>query len=137
MTGPAELESLWREAVAVMERAYAPYSGFRVGAVLAGADGSMHLGCNVESSAYPAGMCAERGALAVAVARGVRSFHLLMIATEAHDPTPPCGMCRQALVEFAPGLRVVSRTRGGSAAEWTLAELLPHPFTPRSLEHRA
>jgi cytidine deaminase len=118
-----------------MERAYAPYSDFRVGAALVGADGSLFAGCNVENSAYPAGICAERSALAAAVAGGTRRFDLLVIVTEADEPTPPCGMCRQALVEFAPNLTIVSYTKHGGEAEWSLASLLPHPFTPAALSH--
>jgi cytidine deaminase len=118
-----------------LERAYAPYSSFRVGAALRGVDGSVTAGCNVESAAYPAGICAERGALAAAVASGVREFELLVVATDAEQPTPPCGMCRQALVEFGAGLEIVSVTRSGGEARWTLAELLPHPFTPAALSH--
>jgi cytidine deaminase len=60
---------------------------------------------------------------------------MLVIASEADDPTPPCGMCRQALVEFAPRLMVVSYTKHGGEATWDLAALLPHPFTPAALTH--
>ena len=122
-------------AFAAMENAYAPYSGFRVGAALVAEDGTMFSGCNVENSAYPSGLCAERAAVAAAVTAGMRSYRLIVVATEADEPTPPCGMCRQVLVEFAPDLRIVSCTRGGGRAEWKLSDLLPHPFTPRSLEH--
>jgi cytidine deaminase len=118
-----------------MERAYAPYSDFRVGAALVGVDGTVFAGCNVENSAYPAGICAERAALAAAVVGGVRRFQVLVIATEADEATPPCGMCRQALVEFAPGLEIVSYTKHGAEARWNLATLLPHPFTPAALAH--
>ena len=140
MTRPAQagapsLESLREVALTAMQRAYAPYSDFRVGAVLVGKDGTYFTGCNVENSAYPAGICAERAALAAAVAGGVRQFDLLVIATEADDATPPCGMCRQALVEFAPRLAIVSYTKHGAEAKWELATLLPHPFTPAALAH--
>lgn len=123
-------------ATDAMMRAYAPYSRFRVGAALLGADDSLHVGCNVENAAYPAGICAERAALAAAVSAGVRQFRLLVVATDADDPTPPCGMCRQALVEFAPDLSIVSVTRGGGEARWALSSLLPHPFGPAALTHR-
>jgi cytidine deaminase len=129
--------TLLRErALSVMARAYAPYSRFPVGAALLGSDGSITEGCNVESAAYPSGACAERSALAAAVARGVRTFELLVIATDADAPAPPCGMCRQALIEFAPHLDIVSITTGGRQARWRLADLLPHAFTPDSLGDR-
>ena len=141
MTRPANAgarsEAVGREAAfAVLERAYAPYSKFRVGAALVTADGAVYSGCNVENSAYPVGVCAERAALAAAVAGGAREFVLIVVATEADAPTPPCGMCRQALVEFAPALPVVSVTRAGVEARWTMTELLPHPFTPAALAHK-
>jgi len=128
-----ERDQLYAVAVAAMEQAYAPYSSFRVGAALRGVDGSVHPGCNVENASYPASICAERGALLGAVARGVRDFDALVLATEADRPTPPCGQCRQVLVEFAPDLAITSRTRSGAERSWRLSELLPDPFTPTSL----
>jgi cytidine deaminase len=129
------LGALRDEAARAMEAAYAPYSGFRVGAALLTAEGSIAIGCNVENAAYPAGVCAERVALGAAVAQGHRELLAIAIATEAQEPTPPCGVCRQALVEFAPDLVVLSVTRGGREARWTLQELVPHAFTPHSLDH--
>lgn len=123
---------LRERALAAMQRAYAPYSNFRVGAALLGSDGSVTEGCNIENASFPAGICAERAAVSVAVSRGVRDFTDIVIATEADLPTPPCGICRQVLVEFAPHLRVVSVTSGGAEARWSLGELLPHAFTPKS-----
>ncbi len=117
-----------------MDRAYAPYSSFHVGAALLGNDGSIFEACNVENAASPAGTCAERAALATAVGRGVRGFRTIVIATTADEPTPPCGMCRQALIEFSPELEIISVTRGGREARWRLSDLLPHAFSPRSLE---
>lgn len=135
--GPEPAERVWtmlgERALGAMERAYAPYSGFRVGAALLSSDGSVTEGCNVENAAYPAGICAERAAVAAAVTRGLRSFRALVIATESETPAQPCGMCRQVLMEFAPQLTVLSVTRGGAESRWSLTELLPHAFTPTSL----
>src|SRR5579859_5098560 len=128
------LTVLRERAFAVMERAYAPYSRFRVGAALLGSDGSITEGCNMENAAFPVGLCAERNALAAAVARGLRTFDAVVIATEAETPTPPCGLCRQAFEEFAPNLVVWSVTRDGHSARWTMEELLPRAFNPRSLD---
>jgi cytidine deaminase len=134
--GDRVMTMLRERALGAMTRAYAPYSSFRVGAALLGADGSITEGCNVENASYPAGICAERGAIAAAVARGIRDFTAIVIATEADRPTSPCGICRQVMVEFAPDLEVVSVTRSGADARWTMSELLPEAFTPSSLGRR-
>lgn len=137
LPGDERTATMLRErAFAVMERAYAPYSKFRVGAALLASDGSITEGCNVENAAYPSGICAERGAVAGAVARGNQSFTAILIATDAEEPTPPCGMCRQVLEEFSPQMIVISATRDGREARWTLDELLPKAFTPHSLDRR-
>ena len=131
-------DEVWRSlrtrAEAAMEQAYAPYSRFRVGAALLASNGIVVEGCTVENASYPAGSCAERVAVGAAVARGLREFDALVIATEADEPTPPCGICRQVLAEFAPKLQVLSVTRGGAEARWEISELLPHAFTPTSLK---
>ena len=133
-TTPRDVTLLSERALAAMERAYAPYSGFRVGAALLATDGSITEGCNVENASYPAGICAERAAVSAAVARGIHTFRAIAIATEADEPTPPCGICRQFMVEFAPELEIISVTRSGAEARWSLGELLIHAFTPRSME---
>ena len=130
------LTVLRERALAAMQRAYAPYSRFRVGAALLASDGSITEGCNVENASFPAGLCAERAAVGAAVARGVRSFDAIVVATEAEEPTPPCGICRQALMEFSPHLAVWAVTRDGREARWTLDELLPKAFTPHSMDRR-
>src|SRR3954465_1390018 len=122
------LTTMRERAFAAMERAYAPYSKFKVGAALLSSDGSITEGCNVENAAYPAGICAERGAVSVAAARGNRGFEAIVVATEADEPTPPCGICRQVVVEFAPHLVIMAFTREGREGRWTLDELLPRAF---------
>ena len=117
-----------RAAELTMRNAYAPYSKFLVGAALRGADGSIHVGCNVENASYPAGLCAERTALSRAISEGVRQFTAIVICTEAAVPTPPCGICRQVLHEFAPRLEVTSITTSGERQTWRLDALLPAAF---------
>ena len=136
-TASSDLSSLRERALSAMERAYAPYSRFKVGAALVAIDGSIHEACNVENAAFPAGTCAERAAISSAIAHGVRKFTKIVIASTADEPTPPCGMCRQALIEFAPELEVISVTKGGKEAHWRLTELLPQAFSPSSLEHKS
>ena len=124
-------------ARAAMANAYAPYSGFRVGAALlcddGTAEGTIVAGANVENASYPAGICAERAAVGAAVAQGLTRFRAVAVVADADRPTPPCGMCRQVLVEFAPALPVVSVGRGDVEARWTLDALLPAPFIPDSM----
>jgi cytidine deaminase len=118
-----------------MSRAYAPYSHYRVGAALRAADGTIVPGCNVENASYPAGICAERTALSAAIALGHREFTALTIAVESDRPATPCGICRQALAEFAPRLPIQSISSTGVEQRWTLDALLPAPFTVEVLRH--
>jgi cytidine deaminase len=120
--------------MSAMRRAYAPYSNFHVGAALLSRDGRVHVGCNVENASFPAGTCAERSATVRAIAEGAREFEKLVIVTDGTVPSPPCGICRQVLSEFAPQLEIESHTTGGAVARWKLSELLPDPFTPQSMD---
>lgn len=99
-----------------------------MGVALQATDGRVFTGCNVENASYPVGICAERVALGTAVAAGARRFGRLAIATDAATPTPPCGMCRQALSEFGLDLSVESVARDGARASWRLEDLLPAHF---------
>jgi cytidine deaminase len=117
---------LFQEAFAVAERAYAPYSGFRVGAVAVGPSGRSHHGVNVENASYPVGVCAERAALAAMVVFGERRARYVAVAAADGVDLLPCGMCLQALAELgAP--EVIARLDGGVSV-FALAELLPAPF---------
>ncbi len=120
------LEAAWQ----AREHAHAPYSHFRVGAALLTATGEVVAGCNVENAAYPVTLCAERGALSAAVAAGLRPGGLVaaVVVTDVAELTPPCGACRQALVEFAATLPVLLANRHTRCLHH-LENLLPHSFT--------
>ena len=119
-------------------QAYCPYSRFRVGAALLADDGRIITGCNIENASYGATLCAERVALATALAAGIRRFTALAIAAGERTPAPPCGICRQMLSEFvAPGFPIhcVNLTPGDApAAHHTLGQLLPSAFVLRAPE---
>lgn len=124
-------DELVRLAHRAMEGAYAPYSGFQVGAALEDEDGRRFTGCNVENASYPVTVCAERVALGTAVAAGARRFRRLAICSSGRRPASPCGMCRQALAEFGLDVEVVSVTPDGKHARWNLEDLLPESFSLR------
>jgi cytidine deaminase len=116
-------DELFERAVAVAERAYAPYSKFHVGAAVLARDGRIFEGVNVENAAYPLGICAERAALSRAVTEGLRPGQLEAIAITAS----PCGGCRQWLLEFKLD-RVTYRNTNGDVATRSPADLLPDSF---------
>jgi cytidine deaminase len=120
-------DALLERARGARERAHAPYSRYRVGAVLEATDGSLYDGCNVENASYPVTLCAERGALSAAVVAGRTTYRRLALSTSGPRAVAPCGACRQALAEFAPELEIVSEA-GGEVRRWTLDELLPAQF---------
>ena len=115
------------DAQAAMLQAYAPFSNFKVGAVLVGAGGNRYKGANIENVSFGLTMCAERVALGVAHMAGETVFDTLVLVADSQEPIVPCGACRQVLAEFAPRLRIVSRTIDGAEAEFRLDELLPLP----------
>ena len=120
-------------ARAAQERAYAPYSKYRVGAAVEGAGGEVFAGCNVENASYGLTICAERGAVMAAVAAGVRVFRRVVVVTDSEPPASPCGACRQFLAEFGLDLEVQS-IGPQSTRRWRLAELLPASFDKDSLD---
>ena len=115
-------------AVAMLERAYVPYSHFPVGAALLCKDGTVFTGCNIENAAYGATVCAERTAIFKAVSEGRREFDTLVIAGRSDDFCVPCGTCRQVMMEFAPELTVICLNRRGESRKFALRELLPYGF---------
>ena len=132
MTADQERE-LIAAATAVRLRAYAPYSGFQVGAALLTADGRIVVGCNVENASYGHTICAERSAVLTMVAEGIRSFTAIVVVTDGAKLSTPCGACRQVMHEFAPNAVVVCGNLRGERTRHTMAELLPHPFGPADL----
>ncbi len=126
-------QALIDAARAVRDNAWAPYSRFRVGAALRTSSGSMHVGCNVENATYGATVCAERNAVAAAVAAAERSFEEIAIVTDTSPPAMPCGICRQVLAEFGPDLRIISTNLSGEVARTTIGELLPSAFSGADL----
>lgn len=130
---PADDNALVQAAIDAARAAYAPYSGYRVGAALLGADGVIYGGCNIENASYPVTICAERVALVKAVSVGVQRFTAIAVVTR--DAGSPCGMCRQMLSEFAPFLRVILADDAGTVHYvGTLQDLLPRQFTPANLD---
>lgn len=112
----------------VRENAYAPYSGYRVGAALLAEDGAIFRGANVENASYGLCLCAERSAVAAAVAAGKRSFRALVVATGGDRAGSPCGMCRQVLAELGESFPVRCVSEGGDRFDTTVEELLPRAF---------
>ena len=128
-------QELVQAAISMLERAYAPYSGFAVGAALLCDDGSVFTGCNVENAAYGSAICAERTALLKAVSEGHRDDWVAMaVAGRGEDYCWPCGSCRQMLYEFAPDLKLLVARGDGHFVTTSLGELLPHGFGPKSLK---
>lgn len=121
-------DALEQAARDVREHAYAPYSGYRVGAALLGEDGAVYRGANVENASYGLSLCAERSAVAAAVAAGVRRFAALVVVTGGDVAAAPCGMCRQVLAELPPSFPIRCVSVGGDRLDTTVEALLPHAF---------
>jgi cytidine deaminase len=128
----ADIEALIQAARKVRNHAYAPHSGFRVGAALLAKDGHVFIGCNVENASYSLCNCAERTALFSAIAEGYQpgDFTHLAVIADTHDPVAPCGACRQVMMELGGAeLIVIQASLNGAVSQATASALLPHAFT--------
>jgi cytidine deaminase len=126
---PEEIKNAHIAAIKAQKHAYAPYSGFQVGAALIAENGTIYSGCNVENASYGATICAERGAVMAANADGVRNFRSMVVVTAADPPSVPCALCLQVLAEFCPlDFPVYTANRENVVNRIALGDLLPHPF---------
>jgi cytidine deaminase len=131
---PQQSEALVAAAREARGRAYAPYSGFQVGAALLAEDGRVVPGANIENASYGLSMCAERTAVFHAAAEGVRRLVAVAVVASNDEPTWPCGACRQVLNEFGPEMVVIAEGLGGTRRELRLPDLLPNAFGPADLD---
>jgi cytidine deaminase len=128
------VDEMLRSARDLLPRAYAPYSGFHVGAALLDGDAAIRTGVNIENASYPLSVCAERNAVGSMIASGERRILAVAVATDAPAPTPPCGGCRQVLWEFGDAdTPIVAEGAEGIRSRWRLGDLLPHAFGPDDL----
>ena len=130
------MNKLKDSALKVRINAYAPYSGFKVGAALKSEEGKIFVGVNVENAAYPEGTCAEAGAIAAMIAAGHTRIKEAYVVADCPKPVSPCGGCRQKIAEFADlDVLVTLATVDGKEAKYTVAELLPGVFTPSHMDY--
>ena len=129
---PETVNRLIEAAAEARERAHAPYSGFTVGAATLDEQGRIHCGCNVENASYGLSVCAERHAVAAAIAAGGDRIVAVAVVTDTDPPASPCGACRQVLVEFGD-FPVILANPAGERVLTTVSRLLPDAFTPESL----
>tara|TARA_B100001093_G_scaffold267673_1_gene256014 strand:+ start:1790 stop:2185 length:396 start_codon:yes stop_codon:yes gene_type:complete len=123
-------------ALSIRPMAYAPYSGFKVGAAIRSKSGELFAGVNVENVAYPEGTCAEAGAIAAMVAAGETEIIEAYIVADCPSPVPPCGGCRQKLAEFAgPDIVITLATTDGQEQRYKMSDLLPGVFTLDHMEN--
>ena len=132
-----EISALFESATAARENAHAPYSRCLVGAAVRSVSGKIFAGCNVENASYGATLCAERVAIGAAVcAEGTPRIVAVMVVTDADEPWPPCGLCRQVIAEFADDCVVFCANLRGEMNSTPFAKLFPAAFTPDHLGHR-
>lgn len=137
----ARIDNRYREllkaAVAAKKMAVAPYSRFRVGAALLTPRGRVYTGCNIESSSYSLTVCAERTAIFKAISEGERRFHAIAVVSDDPGFTPPCGACRQVLLDLAGNIDFIMMNSRGTVKVLKLKELLPLAFGSKNLRRRS
>jgi cytidine deaminase len=127
--------TLVSRAKAAKRYSHSPYSRFRVGAAVLTASGKIYTGCNIENSSYGLTVCAERTAFFKAVSEGESSFVAVAIASDERTATPPCGACRQVIMDLAGDIDVVLSAHDGTFTVLRTTELLPHPFGGNNLKN--
>jgi len=124
-----DYDFLVKKAIEAKEKAYAPYSGFRVGAAVQLADGRIYTGCNVENSSYGATICAERTAIVKAISEGEAKISAVAVASDSDRLTYPCGICRQVISEFRSGdTKIICSDKNGNYKVYDMNDILPHAF---------
>lgn len=124
----AKRKELYEKALEARENAYAPFSGFKVGAALLTEDGKVYTGVNIENSSYGATICAERTAFVKAISEGERKFKAIAVTAGDEQESLPCGICRQFMYEFAPEMEIITGTDIEQLNVRTLEQLLPEGF---------
>lgn len=129
-------KKLIKEAINVREKAYCPYSNFKVGAAALFEDGNIYTGCNIENASYGATNCAERSAIFNGVSKGNRVLKALALIGDTNSYTYPCGICRQVITEFAEdeNMKIYIIKNENDYIEKTLEEIMPGSFTKKDLE---
>lgn len=127
-------EELIAAAAEVREKAYAPYSNFKVGAAVETDEGEIYTGCNVESASYGLTVCAERVAIWKGISRGVTKFGRIAVVVDTEELTPPCGVCRQIIWEFCGDVPVILANLQGKSETVKMSELLPRAFDSKFLK---
>ena len=129
MLDETQKTALIATAARARESAYAPYSSYKVGAAVVAGDDRVFFGCNVENASYGLSLCAERAAIACAIAHGVKRIKAVVVVTDADPPGTPCGACRQWMAEFGgDDLQIVTASLAGGQRAYTLGQLFPKAF---------
>lgn len=129
-----DIDELIKEAKIAREKAYAPYSKFKVGAALLTADGKVYHGCNIENASFGLTNCAERTAIFKALSEGEKNFSLLAVVADTEGPISPCGACRQVILEHCPkDMKIVLTNLKGDILTMFVKDLLPYAFSSGDL----